>query len=95
MELVFRLATLHRLPAIYPNRSLAAQGGMMSFGAVSSDLFHEAATYVDRILRGAKPSELPVQFLTKFDLVINLKVAKAIGLEMPRTLLDRAAEVIE
>jgi putative tryptophan/tyrosine transport system substrate-binding protein len=95
MTLVFRLATKHRLPAVYPSRSLAAEGGLMSYGAISSDLFRDAATYVDRILRGAKTSELPVQFLTKFDLVINLKAARAIGLEMPRTLLDRAAEVIE
>jgi putative tryptophan/tyrosine transport system substrate-binding protein len=95
MTLIFRLATKHRLPAVYPSRSLAAEGGLMSYGAISADLFRDAAAYVDRILRGAKTSELPVQFLTKFDLVINLKAAKAIGLEMPRTLLDRAAEVIE
>ena len=94
-QLLFRLATRHRLPAIYPNRSLASQGGLMSYRAPSSDLFHDAAGYVDRILNGTKPGDLPVQFLTRFDLVINLKAAKAIGLEMPRTLLDRAAEVIE
>jgi putative ABC transport system substrate-binding protein len=67
----------------------------MAYGVSSSDLFQTAASYVDRILHGAKPSELPVGFPTKFDLVVNLKAAKAIGLEIPRTLLARAAEVIE
>jgi putative tryptophan/tyrosine transport system substrate-binding protein len=95
IQLIFKLANQHRLPAIYPTRGFAAQGGLMAYGAVSSDLFRQAATYVDRILRGAKPSELPVGFPTKFDLVVNLKAARAIGLEIPPTLLARAAEVIQ
>jgi putative ABC transport system substrate-binding protein len=89
------LANQYRLPAIYPVRGFAAQGGLMAYGADISDLFQQAATYVDRILHGAKPSELPVGFLTKFDLVVNLKAARAIGLEFPPTLLARAAEVVQ
>jgi putative ABC transport system substrate-binding protein len=95
VQLVFRLATQRRVPAIYPTRGFAAEGGMMAFGPVSADLFRTAATYVDRILRGAKPSDLPVQFPTKFDLVVNLKAARAIGLEIPHELITRAAEVIQ
>jgi len=95
VQLIFRLATRYRIPAIYPTRGFAAEGGLMAYGPVSADLFHNAATYVDRVLRGAKPSELPVGFPTKFELVVNLRAARAIGLEMPRTLLMRAAEVIE
>jgi putative tryptophan/tyrosine transport system substrate-binding protein len=67
----------------------------MAYGVVISDLFQQAATYVDRILRGAKPSDLPVGFPTKFELVVNLKAAKAIGLEFPPTMLARAAEIIQ
>ena len=95
IQLIFKLANQYRLPAIYPTRGFAAQGGLMAYGADSSDLFRQAATYVDRILHGAKPSELPVGFPTKFDLVVNLKAARAIGLEFPPTLLARAAEVIQ
>ena len=95
VQLIFRLANRYRLPAIYPTRGFAAEGGLMAYGVSSSDLFQSAATYVDRILHGAKPSELPVGFPTKFDLVVNLKAAKAIGLEFPPALLARAAEVIE
>jgi putative ABC transport system substrate-binding protein len=95
VRLIFRLANRYRLPAIYPTRGFAAEGGLMAYGVSSSDLFQTAASYVDRILRGAKPSELPVGFPTKFDLVVNLKAAKAIGLQIPQTLLARAAEVIE
>jgi putative tryptophan/tyrosine transport system substrate-binding protein len=95
IQLIFKLATQYRLPAIYPTHGFAAQGGLMAYGAVSSDLFRQAASYVDRILHGAKPSELPVGFPTKFDLVVNLKAARAIGLEFPPTLLARAAEVIQ
>jgi putative ABC transport system substrate-binding protein len=95
VQLIFRLATQYRMPAIYPTRGFAAEGGLMAYGPVSADLFRNAATYVDRILRGAKPSELPVQFLTRFELVVNLKVARAIGLEIPRDLIARAAEVIQ
>ena len=95
VKLIFQLATQHRMPAIYPTRGFAAEGGLMAFGPVSADLYRSAAIYVDRILHGAKPSELPVQFLTMFELVINLKAARAIGLEIPHTLIARAAEVIE
>jgi len=95
VALIFRLAAKYQLPAIYPTRGFAAAGGMMAYGPNSADLFREAASYVDRILRGAMPGDLPVGFPTKFDLVINLKAARAIGLEMPRNLLSRAAEVIE
>jgi putative ABC transport system substrate-binding protein len=83
------------MPAIYPTRGFAAEGGLMAYGPNSADLFRNAATYVDRILRGAKPSELPVQFPTRFELVVNLTAARAIGLEIPRDLIARAAEVIE
>jgi putative ABC transport system substrate-binding protein len=95
VQMIYKLANHHRLPAIYPLRGFAAQGGLMAYGVVVSDLFQQAATYVDRILRGAKPSDLPVGFPTKFELVVNLKAAKAIGLEFPPTLLARAAEVIQ
>jgi putative tryptophan/tyrosine transport system substrate-binding protein len=95
VRLIFDLANRYRLPAIYPTRGFAAEGGLMAYGVSSSDLFQTAATYVDRILHGAKPSELPVGFPTKFDLVVNLKAAKAIGLEIPPALLARAAEVIQ
>jgi putative tryptophan/tyrosine transport system substrate-binding protein len=95
IRLIFRLAEHHRLPAIYPTRGFAAEGGLLAYGAVSADLFAQAATYVDRILRGAKPSELPIGFPTRFDLVVNLKAARAIGLEIPQKLIARAAEVIQ
>jgi putative tryptophan/tyrosine transport system substrate-binding protein len=95
IRLIFKLANQYRLPAIYPTRGFAAEGGLMAYGAASGDLFQQAATYVDRILHGAKPSELPVGFPTRFDLVVNLKAAKAIGLEFPPKLLARAAEVIQ
>ena len=95
VQLLFGLAMKYRIPAIYPTRGFAAEGGMLAFGPNSPDLFRTAASFVDRILHGAKPSELPVQFPTRFDLVVNLKVARAIGLELPRTLVSRAAEVIE
>ncbi len=94
-ELIHRLALKHRLPTIYPNRLNAAESGMMSYGSDPVEASRTAATYVDRILRGAKVSELPVQFPTKFELVINLKTAKAIGLAIPESLLLRADELIE
>jgi putative tryptophan/tyrosine transport system substrate-binding protein len=94
--LINRLAARHRLPAIYQDRHFTAEGGLMSYGADLEELFRRSGpSYVDRILRGAKPSELPVQFPTKFELVINLKVAKAIGLTIPNSFLLRADEVIE
>ena len=95
VELIFRLATKYRLPAIYPTRGFAAAGGLLAYGPDSAALFHDSASYVDRILRGAKPSDLQVGFPTKFDLAINLKTAKSIGLKISRSLVARAAEVIE
>ncbi len=94
MRLIFQLAGAYKLPAIYPTRGFAAAGGLMAYGADSADLFSQAAGYVDRILHGAKPSELAVGFPTKFDLVINLQAARTIGLEIPPKLIARAAEVI-
>ena len=89
------LAAHHRLPAIYPTDYFAKDGGLMSYGTDYLDLYRKAASYVDRILRGAKPSELPVQGPSKFQLVINLKTAKALGLTIPPSLLARADQVIE
>jgi putative ABC transport system substrate-binding protein len=85
----------HRVPAIYGLREFAQVGGLMTYGAALSDLFRRSATYVDKILKGAKPGDLPVQQPTKFEFVINLKAAKKVGLEVPATLLARADEVIE
>jgi ABC-type uncharacterized transport system substrate-binding protein len=93
--LIFRSAALHRLPAVYPFRHFAVDGGLASYGPDQVDQYRRAAGYVDRILRGAKPADLPVQAPTKFDLVINLKTAKGLGLDVPPTLLARADEVIE
>ena len=95
-QVINRLALQHRLPTIYNVRVFVAQGGLMSYGADVADLFWRSAPdYVDRILRGAKPSELPVQFSTKFELTINMKTAKAIGLTIPESFLLRADELIE
>jgi putative ABC transport system substrate-binding protein len=94
MEIV-TLAAQHRLPAIYPYREFVYAGGLLSYGNDLRDNYRRAAAYADRILRGEKPSELPVQVPVKFELVINLKAAKALGLTMPPTVLARADEVIE
>jgi ABC-type uncharacterized transport system substrate-binding protein len=94
-DLIIALAARHRLPAVYPYRFYAASGGLLSYGTEVGDQFRRAAAYVDRILKGAKPAELPVQAPTKFELVINLKTAKALGLEVPAKLLALADEVIE
>jgi putative tryptophan/tyrosine transport system substrate-binding protein len=94
-DAIVALATRYRLPAVYPYRYFTALGGLMSYGIDVNDLFRRAASYVDRILKGEKPAELPVQLPTRFELVINLKTAKALGMTVPQSLLVAADEVIE
>jgi putative ABC transport system substrate-binding protein len=93
---VTELAARHRLPAMYPNlQQVIDRGGLMAYAPNSADLYRRAASYAARILKGAKPSDLPVQQPTKFEFAVNLKTAKALGLEMPPNLLALADEVIE
>jgi putative ABC transport system substrate-binding protein len=94
-DLIIALAARHKLPAVYYERFFAAAGGLISYGPDFIDQFRRAAGYVDRILNGEKPTDLPVQAPTKYELVINLKTAKALGLTVPPTVLARADEVIE
>jgi putative ABC transport system substrate-binding protein len=89
------LAAKHRLPAIYAFREYVEAGGLMAYGPDLPDLFRRAATYVDRILKGTKPSDLPVEQATKFELVINLKTAKVLGLTIPQSVLGRADHVVK
>jgi putative tryptophan/tyrosine transport system substrate-binding protein len=94
-DLVIAAAERHRLPAIYAARYYAQSGGLLSYGNVAADAYRQAATYIDQILRGTKPADLPVQMSVKFELVVNLKTAKAMGLKIPESFLVRADEVIE
>ena len=92
---ILDLVAKKRLPAMYFLREFADEGGLMSYGPNLNDIFYRCASYVDKILKGAKPAELPVQLPTKFELIINLKTAKALGLTIPHSLLSRADELID
>jgi putative ABC transport system substrate-binding protein len=94
-QIISTLAARHRLPSIYPARIYAASGGLISYGIDPVDPYRRAAGYIDRILKGEKPGDLPVQAPTKYELAVNLKAARALGLGVPQALLTRADEVIE
>jgi putative ABC transport system substrate-binding protein len=94
-DLIISLAGLHKLPAMYVERLFVAAGGLLSYGPDFADQYRRAASYVDRILKGEKPADLPVQAPTKYELVINLKTAKLLAIDVPASLLARADEVIE
>jgi ABC-type uncharacterized transport system substrate-binding protein len=93
--LIIALAERHRLPTVYSNRQFVAEGGLLSYGPDQVDIARRSASYVDRILKGEKPADLPVQAPTKYEMAINLKTAKALGLALPDMLIARADEVIE
>ena len=93
--MIIEMAARHRLPAIYPLRHYAAAGGLIAYGLEPRNLYRQVALYVDRMLRGARPAELPVQQPTRFELAINLRTARALGLDVPPSLLAIADEVIE
>jgi putative ABC transport system substrate-binding protein len=95
LDLIISLAARYRVPTIYHYRYMVGAGGLIAYGIDAIDLYARAPTYVDRILKGAKPADLPVQLPTKFELAVNLKTAKALGIEIPATLIGRADEVIE
>jgi putative ABC transport system substrate-binding protein len=92
---IISAAARSRVPAVYVNSEFVRDGGLLSYGVDTVDIFRRAATYVDRILRGEKPGDLPVQLPTKFEMIVNLKTAKALGLAVPPSILLRATEVIE
>jgi len=94
-ELIVALTARHGLPTIYPFRAFVDTGGLLSYGIDQVEIYRQAASYVDRILKGEKPAELPVQAPTKFELIVNLKTAKVLGLDVPWILQQRADEVIE